>query len=222
MAIIGLLPASGKASRMGGVPKFCLPISASETLLHWHVQRMAEVCDEVRVCTRSIWSPLLKSLELPITLYLKEPSTMSDAVVHMSGEQDADFIVGMPDTIVRGGYNFYHDMATASQEHPNASVVLAAFECPPRLRGEVGQIDVSRDGVVRDCIDKEPDCQYAHLWGGLLLRGEMVRQLDRSSASPSRDIAAWTKTCQVRAARCAGEYVDVGRPESLHLLGRDV
>jgi molybdopterin-guanine dinucleotide biosynthesis protein A len=47
MRTIGVLPASGKASRIGGIPKFCLPISDERSLLQWHVEQMLEVCDEV-------------------------------------------------------------------------------------------------------------------------------------------------------------------------------
>jgi molybdopterin-guanine dinucleotide biosynthesis protein A len=53
MSTIGILPASGKASRVGGIPKFCLPISDERSLLQWHVEQMLEVCDEVRVSTRA-------------------------------------------------------------------------------------------------------------------------------------------------------------------------
>ena len=53
MSTIGVLPASGKASRIGGIPKFCLPISDERSLLQWHVEQMLEVCDEVRVSTRA-------------------------------------------------------------------------------------------------------------------------------------------------------------------------
>ena len=47
MATIGVLPASGKASRIGGIPKFCLPISDERSLIQWHVEQMLEMCDEV-------------------------------------------------------------------------------------------------------------------------------------------------------------------------------
>ena len=43
MATIGILPASGKASRIGGIPKFCLPVSEEESILQWHVNQMLEV-----------------------------------------------------------------------------------------------------------------------------------------------------------------------------------
>ena len=51
MSTIGVLPASGKAARIGGIPKFCLPISAERSLLQWNVEQMLVVCVEVRVST---------------------------------------------------------------------------------------------------------------------------------------------------------------------------
>ena len=61
MATIGVLPASGKASRIGGIPKFCLPISDERSLIQWHVEQMLEMCDEVRISTRSEWVPIIQN-----------------------------------------------------------------------------------------------------------------------------------------------------------------
>ena len=64
MATIGVLPASGRASRIGGIPKFCLPISDERSLLQWHVEQMLEVCDEVRVSTRPEWVPIIQNMDM--------------------------------------------------------------------------------------------------------------------------------------------------------------
>jgi GTP:adenosylcobinamide-phosphate guanylyltransferase len=83
MATIGILPASGKASRIGGIPKFCLPVSEEESILQWHVNQMLEVCDEVRVSTKAEWVPVIQNMKMNIKLVVREPSTMSDAVKFM-------------------------------------------------------------------------------------------------------------------------------------------
>jgi len=75
MSVIGVLPASGKASRIGGIPKFCLPISDERSLLQWHVEQMLEVCDEVRVSTRAEWVPIIQNMDMNVKLivgYLKD------------------------------------------------------------------------------------------------------------------------------------------------------
>ena len=56
---IGLLPASGSAKRLGGLPKFSLPVNETSSLLEYHVNLMEEVCDEIRISTRLDWLPIL-------------------------------------------------------------------------------------------------------------------------------------------------------------------
>jgi GTP:adenosylcobinamide-phosphate guanylyltransferase len=107
MAIIGVLPASGKSSRIGGIPKFCLPISDERSLLQWHVEQMLEVCDEVRVSTRSEWAPIIENMDMNVKIIIKDPSTMSDAVKFMVGEYNDTVLIGMPDTFVLNAKKTY-------------------------------------------------------------------------------------------------------------------
>ena len=99
--LVGILPASGKATRIGGIPKFCLPVGPDLTLIQWHINQMNEVCDEVRVSTRSTWIPLLKEMKIQASLIEIEPSTMSDAVYKMA-KNGEELIIGMPDTYIHG------------------------------------------------------------------------------------------------------------------------
>ena len=96
---VGILPASGKATRISGIPKFCLPISSNQTLIEWHVSQMLEVCDEVRIATRSIWMPILAELKIKAEIIELEPSTMSDAVYKLS-KVNEELVIGMPDTYI--------------------------------------------------------------------------------------------------------------------------
>lgn len=207
---------------MAGLPKFCLPISESRTLLHWHVAAMLEVCDEVRVCTRAIWAPLVEVLELPVTLYVKEPSTMSDALAYMAGSGDDTFIIGMPDTmVVPSDGNFYREMRHVADADASVDVVLAAFACGAELRGKVGQIELAPDGTLLRSVDKDPASTFEHMWGGMLLRNRVMKTLDRGMPTPGLQFQQWLdKGFRVRAALCAGEYVDVGSSMTLRELYR--
>ena len=78
--VIGLLPASGNVKRLGGLPKFSLPISDNTSLLENHIILMREVCDEVRISTRSGWIRILENMNLDdATIIDYEPPTMLDA-----------------------------------------------------------------------------------------------------------------------------------------------
>jgi hypothetical protein len=212
MATIGLLPASGRASRLGGIPKFCLPISDDgRTLLHWHVERMLEVCDEVRVSTRPEWVSLVSQYDLPVKLMSRNPSTMTDAVRYMASGGDDRLVIGMPDTIVVGAtVNPYAQMVAVS-DGTAATVVLAAFACPTALRGHVGQLELDNNDNVLAAEDKAAGCQFSHMWGAMLW-DHPIELLDPEEAHPGLLLPGIIAAgLHVRAARCPGEYVDLGR-----------
>jgi len=156
MATIGVLPASGKASRIGGIPKFCLPISDERSLLQWHVEQMLDVCNEVRISTRSEWVPIIQNMDMNVKIMVREPSTMSDAVKYMVGDYNDTVLVGMPDTfILNAPGNIYKPLFKDN----TADLVLGIWECGETLKGRVGQVLVSHDKVI-DSEDKVDNCNY--------------------------------------------------------------
>ncbi len=174
MATIGVLPASGKAPRIGGIPKFCLPISDERSLLQWHVEQMLEVCDEVRVSTRPEWIPIIQNMDMNIKLIVKEPSTMSDAIKFMIGDYNDTVLVGMPDTyILNAPSNIYKEM----MKETNADLVLGIWECLGELKGRVGQVLVYNDGRVKASKDKVSDCDYKDM-GPKSAHGQMKTHLE--------------------------------------------
>jgi molybdopterin-guanine dinucleotide biosynthesis protein A len=80
--MIGLIPASGKASRLGGLPKFALPCDKDNTpLLARQVNQMSFYVDKIVVSTTSAWYELVKSFNLPKTeIIIIEPSTMNESL----------------------------------------------------------------------------------------------------------------------------------------------
>ena len=97
---IGILPASGSASRLNGLPKFILPVADGRSLLQWHVDLMSRACRHVTVSTRNRWTALVRDLSLNAYITEREPSTMADAVLKMTmGESDA-IVIGMPDIYI--------------------------------------------------------------------------------------------------------------------------
>jgi hypothetical protein len=198
---IGLLPASGSANRLNGIPKFLLPVPGG-TLISRHIEQMLEVCDEVRVSTRKVWMPLLESMDLPdkVKVYEIEPSTFSDAVHQMSS--DGRLLIGMPDTYI-SGENPYKLMLES-----DGDVVLAGFNCPEYLLGSVGQFLTDKYGNVFDLKDKEKGCTYPNMWGAMLLN---TVQIDKALDNPSHQVMDWiAKGKSVKAVNCDGDYIDAG------------
>lgn len=219
MQIIGILPASGKASRIGGIPKFCLPISDERSLLQWHVEQMLEVCDEVRISTRAEWVPIIQNMDMNVKLIVREPSTMSDAVKFMVGEQNDTVLVGMPDTyILNSPVNIYKEM----MKQTNADLVLGVWECGNDIKGRVGQVLISGDKVIGS-EDKTENCDYPDMWGTMMFRKNMIRYLDPTLEHPGKQIKDWILDGRnIRAVKPGGKYMDIGTLKGLRQLYREM
>lgn len=218
MAKIGVLPASGRASRIGGIPKFCLPISDDRSLLQWHVNQMLEVCDEVRISTRPEWIPIVQNMELNAKIIVREPTTMSDAINHMIGEYNDEVIVGMPDTyIFNAPQNIYKELISS---HNNSDLVLGLWDCTENLKGRVGQIALSNGKVIAS-KDKDPNCDYPYMWGTMLFRKNMIRYLNPELNHPGEQIQDWVDDkFNIQGVFPGGEYMDIGTLKGLKELYR--
>lgn len=218
MATIGLLPASGKASRIGGIPKFCLPISDQRSLMQWHVEQMLEVCDEVRISTRAEWVPIIQNMDMNVKIMVREPSTMSDAIKYMVGENNDTVLIGMPDTFILGtNVNIYKEMLKS-----DGDLVLGAWECTDDLKGRVGQIALSGDKVILS-KDKDINCQYEYMWGTMLFRKNLIRYVDTSIDHPGLQIQDWVDAnLKVKAVKPGGKYMDIGTLKGLKQLYREM
>jgi hypothetical protein len=218
MSIIGVLPASGKASRVGGIPKFCLPISDERSLIQWHVEQMLEVCDEVRVSTKAEWVPIIQNMDMNIKLIVREPSTMSDAVKFMIGEHNDTVLIGMPDTFILGSQNnIYKEMIKS-----DGDLVLATWECTEDLKGRVGQILIS-DNKVLSSKDKVLNCDYPDMWGAMLFRKNLIRYVDTELDHPGKQIQEWIDmNLDVRAVQLGGKYMDIGTLKGLKQLYKEM
>jgi len=219
MATIGVLPASGKASRIGGIPKFCLPISDERSLLQWHVEQMLEICDEVRVSTRSEWVPIIQNMDMNIKIMVREPSTMSDAVKYMVGDYNDTVLIGMPDTyILNAPNNIYKGLF----KEDAADIVLGIWECGENLKGRVGQVLISNNKVI-DSEDKVDNCNYPDMWGTMLFRKNMIRYIDTKLDHPGKQLKEWiSKGANIKAVRPGGQYMDIGTLRGLKQLYREM
>ena len=214
MATIGVLPASGKASRIGGIPKFCLPISDERSLLQWHVEQMLEVCDEVRISTRSEWVPIIQNMDMNVKIMVREPSTM-----YMVGDYNDTVLVGMPDTfILNAPGNIYKGLF----KEITADLVLGIWECGETLKGRVGQVLVSNNKVI-DSEDKVDNCNYLDMWGTMLFQKNMIRYIDPKLDHPGKQLKEWISMgSNIRAVRPGGQYMDIGTLRGLKQLYKEM
>jgi len=210
---IGILPASGSASRLNGLPKFILPVADGRSLLQWHVDLMSRACRHVTVSTRNRWTALVRDLSLNAYITEREPSTMADAVLKMTmGESDA-IVIGMPDIYIHNSLsNFYQDLLTS-----DGDIVLATWDyAPQNMRGKIGQVLADDKGNVLSVVDKDPDCDYPEMWGALLFRNESIKKIDPEGGSVLNKVNDWiAEGVSVKRVKMSGEYIDAGTVEGL-------
>ena len=201
--IVGVLPASGEARRLNGLPKFLLPIE-NGCLLTWHINQMLEVCDEVRVSVSPSLAPFIREMALPFKVKVVEMKTRSllDAAKNLLSTDYG--VIGMPDTyICNTKENMYKRLLES-----DGDVVLAKFECPEYLMGHVGQLSVAEDNNLLDLQDKVTGCVYPFMWGAIALKNAQIAEL--TDDLPTQ-IHQWvSKGKSIKATQCDGEYIDAG------------
>lgn len=213
--IRGVLPASGSASRINGIPKFALPVSDNETLLEWHVKMLSEVCDEIFISTRSKWVPIVKEIGINVEILEIEPSTMNDAIVSMSHGADK-IIVSMPDTYFYGlRSNPYLSLAESSSE-----VCMASFPMKPHLVGKVGLLETDEDKVL-SIVEKDPNCDFKLMWGAFSTSRGL--DLDPLCTATGLQINDWCKEeISVTHSYSDANYIDLGTFSGVSLLYRSI
>jgi len=204
--MIGLLPASGRAVRMKGIPKFLLPSPSGDLLLEYHVKLLRPFVDEVRICTNARWFDLVTELELDAEIVEIAPSTMNAAVLDMYGSNN---LIGMPDTFFTGSENPYERLADSYQP-----VGVALWHCDDHLRGKVGQVDYRND-LILDVQDKDPECDYGHMWGALRLSFDAIEMLNPNDAHPGINLGSILESLPYSASEMSGRYIDCGTVDGL-------
>jgi hypothetical protein len=203
--MIGILPASGKAERLKGIPKFAIPTMNNETLIQRHVRMMRDHVDSIKICTTKDWFRLIETLCPDIELIELESSTMSHAVKVLG---TSDSIIGMPDTFYKGE-NPYKELSKI-----NDDIGLALWKCPTNLRGRVGQINI-KDNKIINMSDKNPMCDYPFVWGAMKLSKDAINSLDPNTSHPGICLPNLIDKFSHSTCVIDGEYIDCGTPEGI-------
>ena len=160
---IGLIPASGTASRMRGLPKFLLPYENSvKTLLERHVEMLLPFVEKILIPTRPENLELIERLKFPSFVELVELTTltMSETVNLTLQNREFDLcFVGMPDTYFVG-QDPYKELFNL-----NGDVRLACWPTAPSQVGNVGSVDLV-EGRVRQVQDKNSELDFGRHLGG--------------------------------------------------------
>lgn len=215
--MIGLIPASGRASRFGGLPKFALPCDIdNKPIIKRQVDQMSFYVDEVVVCVPLKFHDLVKSFKLNAEIVIVEPATMNYALLNMAERFVSDYyLVGMADTYFKGE-NPYPKLSKYTKEN---LITVACWKIDENLKGRVGQVELVKNSII-DLQDKIEGCEYPHMWGALGLHKDIMFNLGRFNQHIGIDLheGIINNIDKHYAFEVDGQYFDIGNISSYRRL----
>lgn len=157
------VPAAGLATRMGGIPKFLMPISDKSTLLGFHIDNLKKIKNnEISIGTNKKFYKILQDIYEEISIKEINSSSMVQTVTKLNLENKKLSLVIMPDTYFEN-YKIVEDMRTKIISS-NLDVVLGLWKIKQSQIGKLGQCILEGDKV-KKIIDKDENCKEEYFWG---------------------------------------------------------
>lgn len=212
--MIGIIPAGGESTRMGGIPKMLLPIPGG-TLIDALIQKM-ERCSlrATTVLSQGIAAHLLNDYNVTS----RHTETMSEAVLFVheatfhSSFAGEDILFGMPDTYFDDDQAF---VKLAAALDDGADVAVGLFHVRPSQRHKLGMcaFDPQTQQIIQ-VIDKSHTTTLAWAWGVLAWKPSFWQHLRAEEPHVGYALPrAIDAGLDVRAVRMEGEYFDCGTPD---------
>ncbi len=225
--IAAVLPAAGRATRMGGIQKELLPLGRADDgesllpVLAWSLHSAlllgAETCTIVTSPSkRRPLSEALRSFSLPVPVTLRiqrEPTGMADAVATGARRlrNDAVVIVLMPDTVL-WPLDSVRECVARVRDGAVAAVTLHAVDHPERFAPAIW----SPDGRLVGFVEKPEVPPSEWTWTSIVFRKSFIKHVDRARDAHGSLTAAIDAACacgELAVVRAEGdEYCDIGTP----------
>jgi len=218
----GLIPASGAAARMRGIPKFLLPCDEEYlTLLERHVSKMLDHCQMVWIPTRPDLTILIETLGITSDRVVVIPmvtKTMTETILKVAAISNAQkFMLCMPDTYFEG------ELPYEQLGKLGGDLKLACWRIRNEQKGKLGQVlfdEGPESNLILDSKDKDLECTYDHSWGAMSFSREVL-SLGNSDMPHTGYLInpALQKGLKVEGFVLEGNYYDCGTPrEYLSML----
>lgn len=218
VAVVGVVPAAGFATRLGALPcsKEVYPVGG-RPVMEYLVERMHRApCSEIRVVTRPEKGDVAEhARRLGATVIEGRPASVSESVLlALRGVGGEDVVLlGFPDSVWEPADGFATLLAELGDD---VDVVLGCFGSRELGRSDV--VVVGEDGRVRAAHVKPARPASDTIWGCCAARASALAGL-RSHSEPGRLFDALATAGTVRAVRFPGEFLDIGTPAALDRLG---
>lgn len=220
-----ILPASGLATRMRGLPKFLLPCDDQYlSLLERHIDELSKICETIWIPVRPDLVPVVESLSISsenVIVVAMATSSMTETVRRVVEIGSSErFVMVMPDTF------FFGEAPYKLLAEAQADLFLACWMIRKEQAGRLGQVDLvrtqanTRDWIVKESRDKDPNCHFPFSWGAMSFNRGLIDLTEDSMPHLGHVIEPAIRSGNsVRAAVMDGQYFDCGTPaEYLSML----
>jgi len=157
------IPAAGLATRLGGIPKFLLPVNDRQTLIGFHIDNLKKINNnEILIGTNKKFYKTLQDIYEEISIKKMNSSSMVQTVTKLNLENKKLSLVIMPDTYFENYkiIEYMREKITSS----NLDVVLGIWKIKQSQIGKLGQCKLDGDSV-KKIIDKDVNCTEEYFWG---------------------------------------------------------
>ena len=178
---IGLIPCSGTATRMNGIPKFLLPYPSISTPSTDTSSKVANLInnsidifkqngiDDIYISVSKENEHFIKPLNAydnKVKYMVRNTSTMSETVMELIKIPATKYILIMPDTYFLSGKDTFPELTEMNVKLNKYDIVVILWKIKEYQYGKLGQIEIDEK---RECVvgimDKNPDCRYPYSWG---------------------------------------------------------
>lgn len=217
--LLGLLPASGTATRMNGIPKFLLPCPGGNLLDRWLATFYSNGNDDVLISVAHknahFIAPLVSQCsaqELAVEKIVHDTATMSETVLNMVHHTAAQtYVLAMPDTFLGG--EFQPILAQLHAVLAYCSVAVVLWPIKESQYGKLGQVSIA-EGQVTHSRDKDPSCRYPYAWGVIGWTFPANNLIDPTTPHVGYMIErALSQNMRVGYVLATTEYFDCGTPQ---------
>jgi glucose-1-phosphate thymidylyltransferase len=214
MAVVGVIPAAGYATRLQPLPcsKEMLEIRG-RPVMDYVVERMRRTDCELRVVTRPEKEDVIAhAKDLGATIVLACPATTSESFAAGMEDLAPDDIVliGWPDTLWEPEDGYLQLIEAVEEGH---EIALGLFETPDLERSDVLSFDES--GRITGIHIKPANPPSTWIWGCAAARRRALAGLEREEWPGSFFNSMCRKGVELYALRLSDVWLDIGTREAL-------
>jgi NDP-sugar pyrophosphorylase family protein len=211
--VVGLIPCSGTASRMSGIPKFLLPCKEGNLIDNSINIFKSNNIDDIYVSVSSENEHFIKNRD-NIKYIVKNTNTMSETVKHLIEIKSKKYILIMPDTyFINDGNQKFNEIHQMYMLLNKFDIVVILWKIKEYQYGKLGQVDID-DTKVIDVMDKKHDCKYPYSWGIIGWTNQVNHLIDAKTPHVGYVLnEALKNKIEIGYILADTDYYDCGTPE---------